>query len=129
MTMDLWMLVASALLCIALILPYTHGTMMARGLPYLAGNREDSPLTDGWVGRARRAHMNMVENLGPFAVLVLTAHITGKADAGAVMGAELFFAARVVHAVTYIMGIPWIRTLAFFASLIGEIMILMALFR
>ena len=29
-----------------------------------------------WVGRTARAHLNLVENLAPFAILVLVAHVT-----------------------------------------------------
>ena len=34
---------------------------------------------EGWIGRAKRAHLNMIENLLPFAALVLVAHVTGAA--------------------------------------------------
>ena len=43
------------------------------GLPALIGNRENFPTVEGWIGRAKRAHMNMLENIAPFAALVLIA--------------------------------------------------------
>ena len=44
----------------------------------------------GWAERAKRAHINMAENLAPFAALVLVAHVTGAANATTAMGAAIF---------------------------------------
>ena len=81
MTVDLTMLAWSAALCLVLALPYTIGLNKTFGLPILVGNRENFPTVEGWIGRAKRAHMNMLENIAPFAALVLIAHVAGKADA------------------------------------------------
>ncbi len=123
MTIDLTMLAWSAALCLVLALPYTIGLNKTFGLPILVGNRENFPTVEGWIGRAKRAHMNMLENIAPFAALVLIAHVAGKADASTALGAQLFFWARLVHAVVYIAGLPWIRTAAYGVSLVGMVMI------
>ncbi len=123
MTVDLTMLAWSAALCLVLALPYTIGLNKALGLPILVGNRENFPTVEGWIGRAKRAHMNMLENIAPFAALVLIAHVAGKADASTALGAQLFFWARLVHAVVYIAGLPWIRTAAYGVSVVGMVMI------
>ena len=80
MTTDMIMLIASAALCILLALPYTMGFIATRGLLTVAGNREDFPAATGWIGRAHRAHLNMVENLVPFAALVLAASWLGSSE-------------------------------------------------
>lgn len=123
MTIDLTMLAWSAALCLVLALPYTIGLNKTFGLPILVGNRENFPTVEGWIGRAKRAHMNMLENIAPFAALVLIAHVAGKADASTALGAQLFFWARLVHAVVYIAGLPWIRTAAYGVSVVGMVMI------
>ncbi len=123
MTIDLTMLAWSAALCVVLALPYTIGLNKSFGLPILIGNRENFPTVEGWIGRAKRAHMNMLENIAPFAALVLIAHVSGKADASTALGAQLFFWARLVHGVVYIAGLPWIRTAAYGASVVGMVMI------
>lgn len=123
MTVDLTMLAWSAALCVVLALPYTIGLNKSFGLPILIGNRENFPTVEGWIGRAKRAHMNMLENIAPFAALVLIAHVSGKADASTALGAQLFFWARLVHGVVYIAGLPWIRTAAYGASVVGMVMI------
>jgi len=123
MTVDLTMLAWSAALCLVLALPYTIGLNKTFGLPILVGNRENFPTVEGWIGRAKRAHRNMLENIAPFAALVLVAHVAGKADASTALGAQLFFWARLVHAVVYIAGLPWIRTAAYGVSVVGMVMI------
>ncbi|MBV8408989.1 MAG: MAPEG family protein, partial [Alphaproteobacteria bacterium] len=77
----------------------------------------------GWGGRARRAHFNMVENLVLFAALVLIVAVTNKANATTAAGAAIFFWARLAYAVIYLIGIPWLRTLAWAVSVIGMAMI------
>lgn len=129
MTTDLWMLVASTVLC--LLIPFVSLAGLMRtpgGSAWGFGNR-DAPLEVApWVGRARRAHANMVENLAPFAALVLVAHVAGKANATTAMGAELFVIARIAHLVVYVIGIPVLRTLIFSVGALGEVLILLQLF-
>jgi uncharacterized MAPEG superfamily protein len=124
MTVDLTMLVWSAVLCIALILPYVLCRIMVWGLVDTVGYPQNPPALPDWAQRAQRAHLNLVENLAPFAALVLVAQIGGAANAATALGATIFFWARLVQAVVHILGVPWVRTLAFFVSLAGEVMIL-----
>ena len=124
MTTDLWMLVLSAVLCLVLPLPY----LVARattpgGVAWGLGNREEDFRFPAWAGRAERAHRNLVENLAPFAILVLVAQLTGRANASTALGAELFFWGRVLHALAYIAGVIYVRTAMFIIAIIGEILI------
>ena len=129
MTTDLWMLVWSGILCLGLTIPYGVGRVMAPGgNEWGFGNRDTEIAVAAWVGRAVRAHLNLVENLPTFAILVLVAHVSGHANATTALGAEIFFWARVAHAATYIGGIIYARTGCFFIGLVGEIMILKQLF-
>lgn len=123
------MLVWTALLCLSLPTVYLVGrSSVPGGLGWGFGNR-DVPLdVASWVGRAVRAHLNLVENLPPFAILVLVAHVAGKANATTALGATLFFWGRVAHAAIYVAGVPYLRTAAFFVGTIGELMILFQLF-
>jgi uncharacterized MAPEG superfamily protein len=130
MTTDLWMLVWSAVLCVALIFVYLPSRITTPGgLAWGFGNRERPLEFPAWAGRAERAHRNLVENLAPFAILVLVAHIAGKANATTALGATIFFWGRVAHAAVYTAGIAYVRTLAFAVAFFGEVMILLQLFR
>ena len=67
--------------------------------------------------------MNLIENLVPFGALVLIAQVAGVSNAVTVLGAQLFFWARLAQAIVHIAGIPWARTTAFFVGWIGCLMI------
>jgi uncharacterized MAPEG superfamily protein len=112
MTPELKYLVWSAVLTFVLVLISASGAQLQVGLETLAGNREDLPKIKGWAGRAQRAHLNMLENMILFAILVLVAQAAGVRNGMTLLGAQLFFWGRVAHAVLYIAGIPWARTAA-----------------
>ena len=123
MTTDLSLLVwASALAFIQCIIAVL-GAQLQVGLPALAGNRDAVPPITGWAGRAQRAHRNMLENLVLFAILVLVAQVAGRANATTALGAELFFWARLIYAVVYLIGIPWVRTGLWALSVAGLVLI------
>src|SRR5262249_56178940 len=116
-------LVCRAVRCVLLPLP----DLLARvttpgGAAWGLGNREDDFTFPAWAGRAERAHRNLVENLAPFTILVLVAHVTGKANATTAFGATMFFWGRVAHALVYLAGIPYLPTLPFPVSLTAQLM-------
>ena len=102
MSPDLKYLLFSTILCFVQVLIAATGANQQVGLPKLAGNREDVPAYTGWAGRAKRAHLNMIENLVLFAALVLIAAVSGKANATTAMGAMIFFWGRLAYAVIYL---------------------------
>lgn len=120
---ELMLLVWTVALMFVQMLVAAQGAYMQVGLVKLAGNREDMPELTGWHGRARRAHLNMLENLPLFAALVLVAVAAGKTNDMTLLGAQIFFWARLAHAVIYLAGIPWVRTLVWLVSAIGLILI------
>ena len=123
MSLDLKYLLFSALLMFVQVLIAAAAANQVVGITTLAGNREDLPVLTGFAGRAKRAHLNMLENLVLFAVLVLIAHVAGKANATTAMGALVFFWGRIVYALIYLLGVPWLRTVAWLVSVVGMAMI------
>ena len=128
MPLELKLLVWSVGLTVVQMLVAVAGATLQYGLPALAGNREDLPPRQGWAGRAARAHHNMLENLVLFAVLVVAASIVGRVNAMTALGAQLFFWGRLAYAPIYILGIPWLRTVAWTISVLGLVLILVQLF-
>jgi uncharacterized MAPEG superfamily protein len=126
MTTEMMYLVWSVALTFILALIAVNGAMLQVGLPKLAGNREHMPEFTGWAGRAVRAHRNMLESLVLFAVLVLVAQIANVHSAMTLLGAQLFFWGRVAHAVIYIAGIAWARTVAWGVSVAGLVLLFAA---
>ena len=127
MTPDLTYLVWAAALTMAQLLIVIVGATMQIPLPVLAGNRETAVEGRGWLGRAQRAHRNILESLVLFAILVLVAHVAGQANAMTALGAAVYFWARVVYAAIYLLGITWVRSLVFGVSMVGLLMILFQL--
>jgi uncharacterized MAPEG superfamily protein len=117
-----WLLWAVALTLVQMLLAVGAATLQV-GLPALAGNREGLAPCTGWAGRAQRAHRNMLENLVLFAALVLIAVVSDRTNATTLLGAQLFFWARLVYAGVYLAGIPWLRTLVWLASVVGLVLI------
>ena len=122
---DLRWLLYSALLCLVLWVPYIISAISVRGLDrvvgYPTGEYGDLP---AWARRNQRAHMNLVENLIPFAAIVLVAHVSGAANATTALAAQVFFWARLVHSVVMIAGIAWVRTLSFAVGWLATLLIL-----
>ncbi len=120
MTPDLQYLAYTAMLTGSLWIAYVVCQVVTNGFltpaNYLDPAPRPMPL---WGKRADRALMNGVEVLGGFAVLVIVAHLAGQANAMTAMWAAIFFWARVVHAVVYWFGVPYVRTLAFTAGYIS----------
>ncbi|HEY8249697.1 MAG TPA: MAPEG family protein [Burkholderiales bacterium] len=122
----MWLLWAVAL-TFAQMLVAVGGATLQVGLPMLAGNREGLAPCTGWAGRAQRAHHNMLENLVLLAALVLMAVVSGKTNAMTLLGAQLFFWARLAYAFVYLAGIPWLRTAVWLVSVIGLLLIFVQL--
>ncbi len=120
---ELNLLMWSVVLTVVQMLVAAQAAFNKVGLMTLLGNREGMPEITGWGGRASRAHWNMLENLVLFASLVLVAVVAGKTNDMTLLGAQIFFWARLAYAVIYIAGIIWVRTLAWLVSMAGLIVI------
>jgi uncharacterized MAPEG superfamily protein len=130
MTTDLQMLVFTALLALVMPVVYLAGRgATPGGIAWAFGNRDQPLDVAPWAGRAIRAHENLIENLAPFAILVLVAHAAGRANATTALGATLFFWGRVLHAAVYTAGIVYLRTAVFFLAVAGELLILTQILR
>jgi uncharacterized MAPEG superfamily protein len=94
-------------------LPYILARIMASGLmPTLMYTADNEPLP-GWAARAKKAHYNAIENLAPFAAVVIVAHLTQTANATTATWSVIYLLARLVHYAGYTAGIPFVRTLSF----------------
>lgn len=127
MSIELQLLVWSAVLALVQVVVAAIAANSQVGLPMLAGNRDNMPALTGWALRAQRAHLNMLESLVVFAILILVAHVTGQNNAMTLLGAQLFFWGRVAHAIVYLIGIPWLRTAVWAVSFAGILLVLFQL--
>lgn len=123
MTTELMCLLAVAVMLLALAA--MAGTLYGSqtGPATLLGNRAEAPPATGAAGRAARAHLNPLENAVPFAIVVLIAHHVGLSTVLTRSAAAVFLAARVVHALVYLLGVPYIRTLAWSVGMVATLAI------
>jgi uncharacterized MAPEG superfamily protein len=87
----------------------------------IRSNRDDFPPLTGVAMRVVRAHANLNEALLPFAIIVIAAAALHVSNDLTVYAAIAFFAARVAHALLYLIGsTPW-RSIAYYCGLIATI--------
>jgi uncharacterized MAPEG superfamily protein len=119
MTTDLWCLLILALWS----LPLNHIPALARlsaaesPVQWGLGNRDTVPLVKPWVERADRAQRNHHDNLAMIAVVILVAHLTGQADGVTAIAAIAVLICRIAHGITYIVGLPALRSFFYAASI------------
>lgn len=123
-------LVLSGMLAVLLWTPYILARVFVWGLPAFLNNYpEGFPATEPtpplWAQRAKRAHLNMVETLPAFAAVVLGAGLLAGETAGDTIGfwAQIFFLARVGHALVYTLGVPYLRTPVYLVSWAAVLMV------
>lgn len=106
MTPELIFLTLTALLAASLWVPYIVG-VNATNAPAPDGNRPHDPSRMvPWVHRAFRAHLNLLEQFLPFAVVVIVAHLAGVSNGVTLWATGAFFGLRLLHAVWMIGGLP-----------------------
>ena len=120
------MLVLTAILCVLQAFPYTLAMIFSTGgVRAMSYPQPDADALPEWAQRSKRAHANLVENIAPFAILVLAAHALGVANEATALGSTIFFWSRIVMVIAHTFAIPFVRSVAWFASLGGLVVILL----
>lgn len=129
MTTELCMLMWSVVLGLVQIALAASGSVIQRGLTWAVGARDgEAKALTGISARLYRASSNFLETFPLFAVVVLLALALNRHTALTVLGAQLYFWARLVYVPAYAAGIPWLRSLIWTVSIVGIVLVLAALF-
>ena len=136
MTYELSILVLNAILCLTFpwVYNYAYAKQPGVGGKRLMGNRDNLPERSGLAARGLRAHQNHLENLLPFAIIVLTAHVTGISNTVTITCAVVFLLCRLAHATFYIAGISrlpginGVRSIVYFICVISMLVYAAQLF-
>ena len=129
MSVELTMLAYAVGLLIVLIVIQAFAGIRSKGLMPLANNRDDVGPAEGFHARMLRVVDNHREGLTMFAPLVLAAAVMQVSTPMTVLAAQLFFWARLVHAILYVVGAPLVRPLAWGVGMAGTIMMLLAVLK
>ena len=124
MTLELEVLAWLSALTIFMWLPYIVAHIVNVGLIPALTYKADGTSLPGWAERAKRAHNNAIENLVPFAALIIVAHLANATNEATASAATAFLWFRIAHYLLYTLGIPTGRTLAFAGGWIAQICIL-----
>ncbi|OOG60987.1 hypothetical protein B0E47_00820 [Rhodanobacter sp. B05] len=128
MTTELCMLLWSVVLGLVQVALAATCSVGQRGLGWAASPRDEvKPPLNGIGGRLDRARANFLETFPLFAAAVLAAQLLQHHDATTVLGAQLYFWARLAYVPVYAAGIPYLRTLIWAASIVGIVLVLVAL--
>lgn len=127
MTTELTLLAWTLILAIVQILLPAMSRTQETGLAYNAGARDEPGPPAGRVtARLQRAQANLYETLPLFAAAILIAHVGGREGSLTLMGAWLYLLARIAYVPLYALGIPVVRSIVWLASLIGVILVIVA---
>lgn len=124
-----------SLLALSILLGLLHILLAAtlangtRGFGWAMGSRDlPSPPLSLHAERARRAAANFLETFPFFAAALVCAIAISRDGSQAVLGAQLYFWARLAYLPIYLLGIPLIRSVVWGVSLAGILMLVFALF-
>jgi len=117
MTPELTWVAATALITMLMWVPYILSLIGQMGLVgVLSDGERGTALQAPWAQRAKRAHVNAVENLVVFAPLAIGVHLAGLSSGTTATACAIYFWARLAHYLVYTAGVPWIRTPIFAVS-------------
>ena len=114
-----WVTVFTALMW----MPYILNTIVVRGLINAVGYSDNPKPLAPWAARMKQAHSNAIENLVVFGLLIFVAQAAGANNETTALASAIYFYARIVHFVTYSLGVPWVRTLAFAVGFMCQILL------
>jgi len=123
MSIEIQMLAYTGLLLLLMTLVQGTRNVLLLSLPVAAGNQHGIAPWDGWNDRLNRATRNLIEAIAIFAPIALATNALGLSNETTSLGAQIFVAARIVHAAVFTIGIPWVRTTAWFVGVTGIIMV------
>ena len=129
LTRELFWLTSTVTLTALFWVPYILNRLKEHGVwPALRNPQPDLRPRAQLAERMMRAHANAVENLVIFAPLVLALHATGLSTPATVGACMVYFYARLAHYVIYTLGLPLLRTVAFFIGFVSQIVLALTLF-
>jgi uncharacterized MAPEG superfamily protein len=119
------------LICLLILalwtLPLNHIPAIARvtraGVAWGLSNRDTMPEVPDWVCRADRAQRNHHDNLAMIATVILIAQVAQQTNGVTAIASIAVVSLRILHSLTYIAGIPTVRSLAYAGSIASLLVI------
>ena len=120
MSSELSILALYGLLVMAQILIHVLSATPPLGIPYLVSPRDEARSLTGVPGRCKRAADNAVTALALFAPAILLLHAKGGFTTSTLLAAQVFLILRLIYAVLYPLGTPWLRTVVWVVAFLAN---------
>lgn len=127
---EIWVLGWSVVLLIVHILVQALSLDLSGDLSikYLLSPRDEGRASKSLIaGRLQRSLNNMLETYPAFVALALALAVTGKTGELGAAGALTWILARLVYGVLYVAGVPILRTIVWFVSIGGLVLMVVRL--
>jgi uncharacterized MAPEG superfamily protein len=125
---ELTLLGWSVILLVVAVMIQGQTATLELGVDWNAGPRDGDASPKGVIaGRAQRALDNFKESYPAFIALALALTVSERTGGIGAIGAMLWFAARIVYHPLYLFGVPYVRSLAWIASMLGLLLMLIRL--
>lgn len=120
MSSELSVLALYGLLVMVQILIHVLSATPPLGIPYLVSPRDEARSLTGVPGRCKRAADNAVTALALFAPAILLLHAKGGFTTSTLLAAQVFLILRLIYAVLYPLGTPWLRTVVWVVAFLAN---------
>ncbi len=124
---ELRLLGAAALIGLLQLCWAATASQRQRGFAWASGPRDEPRQVHGTAARLQRAVTNFLETFPIFAAALLAAVALGRTGDTTLAGAWLYVIARALYVPLYAAGVSVLRSLIWFASLVGILLELVAL--
>ncbi|WDR04470.1 MAPEG family protein [Devosia rhodophyticola] len=119
MSFTLTLLAWSTTLIAGYVLIQSLAYQLDVGVTHGAGPRDNERPLGKMAGRSRRALDNLGQTYAVFVALSLALELSGRADGLSFWGGQLYFWARWVYLPSYLIGVPYVRSLCWLVSVLG----------
>lgn len=92
---------------------------MQHGIWFAGSARDHETPPDVLNARAQKALRNLIETYGVFVALAVATELSGRSDGFTQWGAQLYFWARWAYLPLYIVGVQYVRSLAWCVAAAG----------
>ncbi|SHG90353.1 Uncharacterized conserved protein, MAPEG superfamily [Cognatiyoonia sediminum] len=128
MTSELTYLLYTVILLIVHVLFQATLSDLSKGLGWALGPQDEPRDQNAVADRVQRALRNFLETFPAFAALALMLAVTDSGTAQSALGAAVYFWARIAYIPAFASGLPLVRSIAWFTSLGGLLLMILPFF-
>ena len=125
---EVFYLFLTTVFCGVLWIPYVMERFFRIGIKETCGYNDKNIDIAQWAIRAKSAHLNLIENLPLFGILVFVINALELSNDQTQIGSIIFFYSRLLHYFSFFFAVNWLRTGFFLLSWTGLLIISIQIF-